>query len=169
MNLYTLGYQGIDVSTYVRTLQNAGVGVVVDVRETPWSYKRSFCKGALSLELSRAGIDYVHLRSAGNPKENRRTASSSAECLKRYRKHLRGNPEALAELWQVISLAASQEKPACLTCFEEEPHECHRSILAAALRKISGDITTINLKGLAEKKVGALWVPEADNHEAVLV
>src|SRR6202044_2139648 len=74
LDLYTLGYQGVDVDTYVRTLKEAGVGIVVDVRETPWSHKRGFCKNILSSELSKAGIEYVHVKSAGNPKENRRTA-----------------------------------------------------------------------------------------------
>jgi hypothetical protein len=35
LNLYTLGYQGVDVDTYVQKLKTAGVGVVADVRETP--------------------------------------------------------------------------------------------------------------------------------------
>jgi uncharacterized protein (DUF488 family) len=88
LNLYTLGYQGVDVSTYVEKLKAVGVGVVADVRETPWSHKRGFCKNILSSELSKAGIDYIHLKSAGNPKENRRTAPDLAECLKRYKHYL---------------------------------------------------------------------------------
>jgi hypothetical protein len=34
-NLYTLGYQGVDVDAYVQKLKVAGVGIVADVRETP--------------------------------------------------------------------------------------------------------------------------------------
>jgi uncharacterized protein (DUF488 family) len=169
VKLYTLGYQGLDVCTYVRTLQGAGVGVVVDVRETPWSYKRSFCKSALSLELSKAGIEYIHVRSAGNPKENRRTAPTREECLKRYRKHLRSNPEAVTDLMEVIKLAAKQKKSTCLTCYEKEPHECHRSILATALHKSSADVTAIHLQALAEEKVRPFRVPQTDNHETVRV
>ena len=157
------------MSTYVRTLRHAGVGIVVDVRETPWSYKRSFCKGALSLELANAGIDYIHVRSAGNPKENRRTASTSEECLRRYRRHLRSNPEAVADLFEVISGATKQNKSVCLTCFEKEPHECHRSVLTSAIRKISGHLTAIHLQGLAEEEVCPLRIPKTDNHETVLI
>ena len=107
MNLYTLGYQGIDLSTYIQTLKGAGIGLVVDVRETPWSYKRSFCKSALANGLSNAGIEYVHVRSAGNPKENRRTAVSREQCLKRYRVHLRKNPDVLSDLFAVIQPAVA--------------------------------------------------------------
>src|SRR3954466_15182988 len=89
LNLYTLGYQGVDVNTYVQKLKGAGVGIVADVRETPWSHKRGFCKNILSSELLREGIEYIHVKSAGNPKENRRTAPDLAECLRRYQSYLK--------------------------------------------------------------------------------
>ena len=44
LKIYTLGYQGVDVDLYVAKLKEAGVGIVADVRETPWSHKRGFCK-----------------------------------------------------------------------------------------------------------------------------
>ncbi len=146
VNLYTLGYQGIDLSTYIQTLKGAGIGLVVDVRETPWSYKRSFCKSALANGLSNAGIEYVHVRSAGNPKENRRTAVSREQCLKRYRVHLRKNPDVLSDLFAVIQPAVKRKKAICFTCFEKEPHECHRSILISALQKSAKRLKAIHLQ-----------------------
>jgi uncharacterized protein (DUF488 family) len=135
LNLYTLGYQGVDVDTYVRRLKEAGVGVVADVRETPWSHKRGFCKNILSSELSRAGIGYIHVKSAGNPKENRRSAPNMTECLRRYKNYLMSNPAGVVDLLQVVRTAASLNQPVCLTCFERDAHECHRSILVDAMRK----------------------------------
>ena len=135
VNLYTLGYQGVDVPTYVQKLKAAGIGVVADVRETPWSHKRGFCKNILSIELSRAGIEYVHVKSAGNPKENRRTARDMAECLKRYSHYLRDNPAGIADLIQVVLTAASRNQAVRLTCFEKDANDCHRSILEDAMRR----------------------------------
>jgi uncharacterized protein (DUF488 family) len=135
LNLYTLGYQGVDVDVYVSKLKSAGVGIVADVRETPWSHKRGFCKNILSSELSRAGIDYVHVKSAGNPKENRRTAPDLAECLRRYRVYLDENPTGVTDLIDVIRTAASRNRTVCLTCFEKDVNDCHRSILVDAMRK----------------------------------
>lgn len=135
LNLYTLGYQGVDVDVYVRKLKAAGVGIVADVRETPWSHKRGFCKNILSTELSRAGIEYVHVKSAGNPKENRRTAPDLAECLRRYRVYLAENPTGIDDLIQVVRTAASRSRTVCLTCFEKDVNDCHRSILVDAMRK----------------------------------
>jgi uncharacterized protein (DUF488 family) len=145
VKLYTLGYQGTDVTTYVGTLKAAGVGVVVDVRETAWSYKRGFCKSALTAELSKAGIEYVHLRSAGNPKANRRTAKTNKECLQRYRKHLKQNPGGLQDLLIVLKSLKKRGKSACLTCFEREANECHRSILTSAIEAHKGGFTPVHL------------------------
>lgn len=125
----------MDVNTYVRKLKAAGVGIVADVRETPWSHKPGFCKNALSSELSKAGIDYIHVKSAGNPKENRRTAPDLTECLKRYRRYLTTNPAGVADLVRVVRIAASQNMSVCLTCFEKDVKDCHRSILVSAIKK----------------------------------
>lgn len=135
LNLFTLGYQGVDVETYVQKLKAAGVGIVADVRETPWSHKRSFCKNILSSELSRAGIEYVHVKTAGNPKENRRNATDIADCLMRYKEYLSNNPAGVMDLLEVVRTAAARNRSVCLTCFERDVHECHRSILVDAVRK----------------------------------
>jgi uncharacterized protein (DUF488 family) len=135
LNLYTLGYQGVDVNTYVRKLKAAGVGVVADVRETPWSHKRGFCKNILSSGLSEAGIEYVHIKSAGNPKENRRTAPDMAECLRRYGAYLKENPVGVTDLIELVRMAALRNRTVCLTCFEKDANDCHRSILVDAMRR----------------------------------
>jgi len=135
LNLYTLGYQGVDVDVYVQKLRAAGVGIVADVRETPWSHKRGFCKNIFSTELSKAGIEYVHVKSAGNPKANRRTAPDLAECLRRYRVYLDENPAGVVDLIKVVRTAASRNRTVCLTCFEKDVKDCHRSILVDAMRK----------------------------------
>jgi uncharacterized protein (DUF488 family) len=135
LNLYTLGYQGVDVETYVKRLKTAGVGMVADVRETPWSHKQGFCKNLLSSELSNAGIEYVHVKSAGNPKENRRSAPNMAECLRRYRDYVKSNPAGIVDLIQLIRTETSRNRSVCLTCFEKDFQDCHRSILVDALRE----------------------------------
>jgi hypothetical protein len=138
LDLYTLGYQGVDVDTYVRRLKAVGVGMVADVRETPWSHKPGFCKNALISELQKAGIDYIHVKSAGNPKENRRTAPDLKECLRRYEDYLSKNPAGAVDLVEVVRTAALQNRTVCLTCFERDASDCHRSILVSAIEKRLG-------------------------------
>lgn len=144
LDLYTLGYQGVDVNTYVQKLKAAGVGIVADVRETPWSHKPGFCKNALISELSKAGIGYIHVKSAGNPKENRRTAPDMAECLRRYEHYLAHNPEGVSDLIRVVEDAASRDRTVCLICFEKDVKDCHRSVLVKAMKRRIG-ITAVHL------------------------
>jgi uncharacterized protein (DUF488 family) len=133
MRVYTLGYQQISLDHYVEALVRADVGVVLDVRETAWSYKPGFSKSQLQAALRAVRIDYVHIPSAGNPSSNRRTAKSTAECLRRYRTYLRRNSDCVNELLDYIKEAAKSGRPACLTCYEKKPTDCHRSILIEAL------------------------------------
>ena len=58
--LFTLGYEQRTIEEFVRMLEDAGVGVLVDVRETPWSHKPGFSKRGLAEHLEAAGIEYVH-------------------------------------------------------------------------------------------------------------
>jgi uncharacterized protein (DUF488 family) len=134
MRLYTLGYQQVSLQDYLQSLVESGIGVVLDVRETAWSYKRGFSKSQLQAALNNVGISYIHVPSAGNPSQNRKTAKSPAECLRRYRKHLNQHPSCINELLVHIKRAAKAGRPACLTCYEKHHSDCHRSILVDALQ-----------------------------------
>lgn len=143
--LYTIGYQGKSLAAYIEALVAVGVGVVVDVREVPWSYKPGFSKAQLERALATADIGYVHVKAAGNPATNRKTAKSVTECLTRYRVHLANNPDCLEVLLLHVRAAARTGKPACLTCFEHLPADCHRSILAEELGRLAPELSTTHL------------------------
>ena len=127
--IYTLGYQGININSYVETLRHNGVGLVIDVREVAWSYKVGFSKAPLQAALNEAGIEYLHLKSAGNPSKYRKNSRTVKECLSKYRAFLGRNLERVDVLINEIEAAQSTGKAVCLTCFEKNPDECHRSIL----------------------------------------
>ena len=65
--VWSIGYEGRNVQEFIRMLRGAGIGIVADVRATPMSRKLGFSKDVLAAKLRRAGIEYVHLRSCGNP------------------------------------------------------------------------------------------------------
>ncbi len=133
MKAYTLGYEGLALPAYISALKSSGIGVVLDVREKAWSRKPGFSKTALQQALCEVGIEYIHVPSAGNPSINRKTAKSTAECLRRYGKFLKANPACLDELMTHIKHAAKMGRPACMTCYEHLPVDCHRSVLIDAL------------------------------------
>src|SRR4029077_141322 len=69
--LFTIGYERRSPDELVRALGDAGVTLLVDVRELPNSRRRGFSKNALAAALGDAGIASAHERALGNPKPYR--------------------------------------------------------------------------------------------------
>lgn len=153
MKVFTLGYQGLSLEKYVETLLTSNVGIVLDVREVAWSYNRRYIKSVLQKTLLEAGIKYTHLRACGNPSSNRKTATSIEECLSRYRDYLKENSECLEILLEYVELASKRNQPACLTCYEHKPEECHRNILTDALLEIVPELKITHLKYIEATKI----------------
>jgi uncharacterized protein (DUF488 family) len=130
--LFTIGYEGAALDQCIATLKAAGVELVVDVREAPWSRKPGFSKGALAAALAEAGLGYLHIRALGTPKPGRVAARSGdvAGMERIFHAHMAG-AEAQAGLAQ--ALATAHERPSCLLCYERDPRHCHRSIVADAM------------------------------------
>jgi hypothetical protein len=129
--LFTLGYEKRDLDAYLELLTGARVGVLVDVRETAWSYKPGFSRDPLRHAVERAGIAYEHAAFAGNPKALRASAPTHAACLAAYGRHLDVHPGVVERLDALLADHAAAGRAACLTCFERHPDDCHRAILAA--------------------------------------
>lgn len=146
MKIFTLGYQGINIQEYITTLLTNDVAVVLDVRETPWSYKRDFSRSNFSQQLEDFGIQYVHVKSAGNPSKNRKTASSVRECLDRYKDLLEADDGCVHELIDLIRTFEQQGKKVCLTCFEKHHQECHRSVLTDFIEEHVSNVQIAHLQ-----------------------
>ena len=135
MRIAGIGYQGRTIDDVVERLRLASITTVIDVRELPWSRRAEFAQRKLADRLAQAGIRYVHLRSAGNPRENRKSGAPSAEILARYREHLARTPGVLEAI-----LAEAGDEPAALLCYEAEAMECHRSVLLEALAALRPEL-----------------------------
>ncbi|HVY46476.1 MAG TPA: DUF488 domain-containing protein [Minicystis sp.] len=125
--LWTIGYAGRTLDGFIDALRGAGVVRVVDVRELPLSRRKGFSKTPLSLALAEAGIEYVHLRAAGNPYRTQK--ADILQCLKLYAGHVDKHPTVVQELIGAIGTAKT-----ALVCFEASARECHRSVLVDRLR-----------------------------------
>ena len=128
MRIAGIGYQGRTIDALIERLRSASIRAVIDVRELPWSRRPEFAQKKLAERLTQEGLRYVHLRSAGNPRENRKSGAASEEILARYRVHLARTPFVLDEI-----LAAARSEHAALLCYEADVKECHRSVLLKAL------------------------------------
>jgi uncharacterized protein (DUF488 family) len=130
--LYTIGYEKRTLDEFVELLEDAGIGALIDVRETAWSHKPGFSKTAFAAALGTAGIEYVHAPFAGNPKKLRAAAANHAACLDAYRVYLKQNEEIVDKLDDVIRPYLSDGVNVCIVCFERHADDCHRSILGEA-------------------------------------
>jgi uncharacterized protein (DUF488 family) len=130
-----IGYQGRSADELVARLRSAGIELLIDVRELPWSRKAGFSKTQLAAILGAAGIDYVHLRAAGNPKRNRAAAATPAASLAGYRAHLLAHSAVLDEI-----RALAEARPAALLCYEAEHDQCHRSVILDVLAERGADV-----------------------------
>src|SRR4051794_12371085 len=55
LTLFTVGYQGLDVGSFLSLLAESAIETVVDVRELPLSHKRGFSKKGLAEALTLSG------------------------------------------------------------------------------------------------------------------
>lgn len=143
--LFTIGYEKRNIDEYIGLLRKAKVEILVDVRQTAWSYKRDFCKTRFNEELSKAGIHYVHLPEAGNPKKFRAQARSIELCLKTYRNYLVETKAGLDSLKGVLIAASSKKQNVCITCFERNVLNCHRSVITEFMQRRLERLQVIHL------------------------
>ncbi|MGJ4897476.1 DUF488 family protein [Bradyrhizobium oligotrophicum] len=132
--IYTIGYQGTDVDKFIATLKAVGVSLLADVRALPLSRKKGFSKSRLRDRIEAEGMRYIHLGALGDPKEGRDAARAGRyDDFKRiYGKHL-SQAQPQQSLKELSELAVGEVT--CLMCFEREPKECHRLIVASRLPK----------------------------------
>jgi uncharacterized protein (DUF488 family) len=116
----------------VTLLKEAGVDVVIDVRESTWTRKPGFFKTRMATDLAAAGIGYHHAGFAGHPRSLRQDLTNNTEIVARFRTHLAQNPGISVELDQLIESFISEGKRVALTSFPRHPDDCHRSVLAEA-------------------------------------
>jgi len=132
--LATIGYEMAPQAKVIETLKAAGVEVLIDVRAVAASRRAGFSKGLLSASLNDAGIDYVHLRELGTPKEGRMAArrGKTAEMREIFEAHM-CEPAAQLQLAQAIEIARGRK--AALLCYEADHRGCHRTIVAEHMRE----------------------------------
>jgi uncharacterized protein (DUF488 family) len=131
----TIGYEGSDIQSFLDRLADAGVETIVDVRELPLSRKKGFSKNGLKEAAAGVGIDYVHLKSLGDPKEGRMAARAGdyGRFEQVFNAHMKSTTaqEGLKQLAGIID-----GTKACLLCFEKNHESCHRHIVVDQLAQM---------------------------------
>ena len=133
--LFTIGYEKVLPAAVLGELKRAKIDLLVDTRAVAASRRPGFSKRQLAAALDEAGIAYLHLQKLGTPSEGRQAArAGDLDTLWRiYDKHIK-TPEAQQALGELIALIKSGKR-VCLLCYERDPNECHRSRIAALVKK----------------------------------
>ena len=101
MALFTAGYEGLDIDSFLAGLRHAGVEKVVDVRQLPVSRKKGFSKTSFAEQLRASGIEYEHVKALGCPKPIRDQYKKDrdwANYTKHFRAYMLHNPRLCAML-----------------------------------------------------------------------
>lgn len=141
--LFTIGYEGSKPTDLFASLQDKGVTLLIDVRDVPISRKPGFSKTSLALGLEDAGIQYLHLKSLGDPKPGRVAAREGrfSDFRRIFTAHMM---TTAAQQALVEAVVAASKSVACLLCFEQDHTNCHRCIVAESMAK-SGKFNLVHL------------------------
>ncbi|MFL2002227.1 DUF488 family protein [Microbacterium sp. A1-JK] len=137
LDVFGVGYEGLDLDGLVSKLRLRGVRTLVDVRLNPISRKRGLSKTALRTRLVSEDIGYRHLPALGNPRDNR---EGFADVVGPVALGARERFAALMEteaahdaLDEIITL--SEFGTVALLCFEQDETRCHRELVISAVRE----------------------------------
>jgi len=139
---FTVGYQGVDVDDMARAAKAAGVTVVVDTRRNPTSRRPAFRREALRASLSRHGMGYQSRPALGVPPRIRPLALTRPWMFRAAYRGILSRADDAGEL--DATLETMRAETVALLCFEAEPGQCHRSLLADAIAA-RAPITFVNL------------------------
>jgi uncharacterized protein (DUF488 family) len=133
--LFTIGYEQAKPNAVLGELRRAKVDLLVDTRAVAASRRPGFSKRQFAASLDEAGIAYLHLQKLGTPAQGRHAArAGDMDTLWRiYDKHMK-TPDAKDALAELIALIKSG-KDIALLCYERDPAACHRSRIAAMVKK----------------------------------
>lgn len=130
--VFTIGYEGRTGPNLIAALQDAGVDVLVDVRQRAMSRRADFRGKALAALCDASGIEYLGMPDLGSTDDLRDELHASGDIaafMKQFKRHAR---KSCADgLRRLSDLVAS--KTVALLCYERCHDECHRSVVAQML------------------------------------
>ena len=135
--LFTVGYEGTTIDSFIDNLQANSIDCILDIRALPLSRKPGFSKTKLAEKLSHADVRYIHLAELGTPKKIREKLKSSRDYstfFKKMERYLAGRREAIELAYDHV-----MNSRCCLMCFERLADHCHRKIVAEKIKATNGD------------------------------
>ena len=158
MTIFTIGYEGLEIDTFMSMLKRHRIETIVDVRELPLSRKPGFSKKSLEGLLNLSGREYVHMVNLGCPKPIRdryREDGNWKRYTDAYLKQLKTQADTIAEL-SVLALSSN----CALLCYEADANFCHRSMVATAVGNFC-DVRVAHIRASDAKTMNSERLPLA--------
>jgi hypothetical protein len=131
----TIGYEGRSLEAYLNLLLKSGVTMLCDVRRNPLSRKYGFSKRTLSSSCDGVGIGYEHLPELGIDGQRRRELETQADYDALFEDYERHDLPKQEKVLNRITVWVRKGERVALTCYESQPHQCHRHCVAEALER----------------------------------
>jgi uncharacterized protein (DUF488 family) len=134
-HVFTIGYEGASIESYVNRLISKNIELLVDVRNNPVSMKTGFSKKQLENIMSNFSIMYMHLPTLGIPSPLRKKyltkeSKDYTGLFDIYKNEILNNA---SEELNLLKDLVDRNNRIALTCFEKDPECCHRKIIAESI------------------------------------
>ena len=126
--LFTIGYEGKSVESFMNILIQKDVRLLCDVRKNPLSRKFGFSKSRLSSIADWVKVEYVHIPGLGIESEKRVFLRSKDDYRCLFDDYAKTLPSRKPFLDEVYALMRKNHRVA-LMCYEKEPEMCHRHVV----------------------------------------
>jgi uncharacterized protein (DUF488 family) len=139
MKIFTIGFTKKSAESFFTKLQRAGVKRLVDVRLNNVSQLAGFAKQNDLRYFTKAicNIDYVHLPDLAPTKDILNTYKKNKGDWKVYEHNF-------LELMKIRRIEDKVPRElldgGCLLCSEDEPHHCHRRLVAEYIKEKWGEV-----------------------------
>ena len=134
--LFTIGYEGKSLESYLNILIQQDIKVLCDVRKNPVSRKYGFSKKTLQNACEAVNIKYFHLPELGIISEKRKNLNSQSDYDDLFIEYEQSVIPNQSKTIKFISDLINNYSRVALTCFEALPKQCHRTIVANAVTNL---------------------------------
>lgn len=134
--LFTIGYEGISLESYLNKLLRNNVKLLCDVRKNASSMKYGFTKSQLENACKGVGIKYIHIPEVGINSDKRQELNTQNDYDKLFVDYVTNNLTKTKSHQIRILNFLKENKRVALTCFEANKCQCHRSHLAEAISNL---------------------------------
>lgn len=135
-SLFTIGYEGRTLESYLNVMLQSGVTLLCDVRRNAVSRKYGFSKTTLAKACAGVDIRYKHLPELGIESRLRRGLETQADFDTLFRMYERKTLPMQEEALEKIRAWLRSGESVALTCYERKSVQCHRHCVAVALERM---------------------------------